>query len=430
MEPSHRATTHRPPISPPIQSPRSQQTSNQTIPADLGTRNKHKHHRRLSHRTYLHAHVHNGLYLPHERWVEDHLIGGEDHHWRQPRGQRDLGTGLDGQREKYRRLRPHRRHASRERRLRSRSARRDIIPVEASEMPVGSPDNAEDARLSGKISEEIANAHEMDNVIRLPFVQSMEYIRQEDVEKERERRMEAEKSNSAALSSIADHSIRFSQRLDIAYYNLLDRLSSIRSTIQSFQSLCELTTNLDTDFNNQAAKLVQETRKQITDFQGFVPQIHKVEALERRMNDCREKALKLDKRLEAVRERIDAWDRKEVEWQKRVSRRLRILWAVMGTVVLLLAAVGLVDHFKLRSASEGLGTTENLKAVVAGAIGNTTRCLDEVQRLDVQADDKGLSANPFGLNTENGCHNCGTGGPTTAPGPRGPEKTRRVLDEL
>lgn len=64
------------------------------------------------------------------------------------------------------------------------------------------------------------------------------------------------------------------------------------------------------------------------------------------MQKCREKGLALDKRLEAVKANIDAWDRREEQWQARVSRRLRILWGFMGVLALVFAAVRLFEQIR------------------------------------------------------------------------------------
>lgn len=64
------------------------------------------------------------------------------------------------------------------------------------------------------------------------------------------------------------------------------------------------------------------------------------------MRAGQEKSAALEERLGVVKRKIDAWDQREGEWQARVSRRLRILWAVMGTVVILMAIAVLVDQLR------------------------------------------------------------------------------------
>ena len=40
----------------------------------------------------------------------------------------------------------------------------------------------------------------------------------------------------------------------------------------------------------------------------------------------------LGKRLETARCRVESWGEREREWQARTSRRLMMLWCVLGTV--------------------------------------------------------------------------------------------------
>ena len=59
-----------------------------------------------------------------------------------------------------------------------------------------------------------------------------------------------------------------------------------------------------------------------------------------------EKAVSLRRRLEVVRGKIDAWERREGEWQARMRRRLWIVWAVMGVFAMLLVAALTVERIR------------------------------------------------------------------------------------
>jgi hypothetical protein len=74
----------------------------------------------------------------------------------------------------------------------------------------------------------------------------------------------------------------------------------------------------------------------INDLKGFESQIQKADALEERMKRGRKRVEDLGSRLDAVRREIDSWEQRETEWQSRISRRLRIFWAAMGSALLVL----------------------------------------------------------------------------------------------
>lgn len=63
------------------------------------------------------------------------------------------------------------------------------------------------------------------------------------------------------------------------------------------------------------------------------------------MKKGRQRVEELGKRLQAVREQIDSWEEREAEWQTRISRRLRIFWAIMGGAVLVLVLALVVQHW-------------------------------------------------------------------------------------
>ena len=65
----------------------------------------------------------------------------------------------------------------------------------------------------------------------------------------------------------------------------------------------------------------------------------------------------LGNRLETVRKEIEGWERREGEWQARVSRRLRMLWGVVGSVILVLVVAYGVQSWRL-SSSSSLSTKE------------------------------------------------------------------------
>ena len=70
------------------------------------------------------------------------------------------------------------------------------------------------------------------------------------------------------------------------------------------------------------------------------------------MGTGREKVEKLEERLQVVREKIDGWERREGEWQARVSRRLRMLWAVMGTLFIIFLAASIARRWPSTSPAE------------------------------------------------------------------------------
>lgn len=135
------------------------------------------------------------------------------------------------------------------------------------------------------------------------------------------------------------------RRLDYTYYNLLEKITALNSTIGSFQELSDSASTLLSDFDRETANLDQDIRRQIDDLKGFRPQMQKADALEKRMKLGRQRVEDLGRRLETVRHEIDSWEQRESEWQSRVSRRLRIFWAVVGSACLVLVLALVVQNW-------------------------------------------------------------------------------------
>lgn len=143
----------------------------------------------------------------------------------------------------------------------------------------------------------------------------------------------------SALKSTGTLATDITRRLDYTYYNLLEKITALNSTISSFQDLSESASTLLSDFERETADLDQNIRKQINDLHGFTSQTEQATALERRMKAGQRRVEELGKRLESVQQEIDSWEQRETEWQTRTTRRLRIWGIGLGAVVTLVLAL-------------------------------------------------------------------------------------------
>ncbi|KAJ5329017.1 hypothetical protein N7452_009407 [Penicillium brevicompactum] len=171
-----------------------------------------------------------------------------------------------------------------------------------------------------------------------------------DLEKVKNRRKTGEEYLRSALTSIGTLATDATRRLDYTYYNLLEKITALNSTISSFQELSDSASTLLNDFERETTGLDQDIRKQINDLQGFQPQVEKADALEQRMKAGQQRVEELGKRLETVRHEIDSWERRETEWQTKTTRRLRIWGIVLGAVVVLVLALAFQQNHMNRNA--------------------------------------------------------------------------------
>lgn len=131
------------------------------------------------------------------------------------------------------------------------------------------------------------------------------------------------------------------RRLDYTYYNLLEKIAALNATVASFQELSNSTSTLFNDFERETTSLEHEIRKQFGELNEFQPQIQRIEVLEERMRVGRAKAEALNAKLEEMRDEVHRWEEKEVEWQTRVTKRLRIIWGLVlsGVLAFMIACI-------------------------------------------------------------------------------------------
>lgn len=148
------------------------------------------------------------------------------------------------------------------------------------------------------------------------------------------------------LSTLSTLSTSTTRRLDYTYYSLLSSLSTLTTTISSLHTLSRSASTLSTHFSSDSAALNTEITTQVeANDRGFKQQATRIENLEARMRTGREKVRVLGERLEGVRVRVEKEAERDREGRRRVGRRLRMLWGVMGIWGILILVGILVRHW-------------------------------------------------------------------------------------
>lgn len=148
--------------------------------------------------------------------------------------------------------------------------------------------------------------------------------------------------------------------MDYTYYNLLERISTLHSTIHTFQELVDSSATLHENFQRDNSALESDIHKQLADFAKFEPQRQRIDELERRMKAGRSKMVNLGERLDKVRRDIEGWERREGEWQARVTQRLRVLGGFVAGLVLMVIVASV-----LRSAPLASPTGQDLDSMLS-----------------------------------------------------------------
>lgn len=113
------------------------------------------------------------------------------------------------------------------------------------------------------------------------------------------------------------------RRLDDTYYSILEKVSGLHNTIDGLQELSTLTKKLGDEFTSDADELVDEVNNSLDSIGDFESQARLLEEFEARIVTGKEKAARLNERLEAARKRVDERERLEEEWRTSVNRKFR-----------------------------------------------------------------------------------------------------------
>ncbi|KAI9694605.1 MAG: hypothetical protein M1822_000221 [Bathelium mastoideum] len=165
-------------------------------------------------------------------------------------------------------------------------------------------------------------------------------VRVQDVERERARGRRREDELRSTLQTLSTLSHAATRRLDTTHYALLDKLSLLRATIASLQDLATATDRLSTDFTTDTNRLHYDTRAKMAEWgPAAEAQQAQMRRLEERLEKSREVAEGLGRRVEEARGRVRRWEEGEREWQARTSRRLTMLCACLGALVVFFIAL-------------------------------------------------------------------------------------------
>ncbi|OAA73980.1 hypothetical protein ISF_00881 [Cordyceps fumosorosea ARSEF 2679] len=170
-----------------------------------------------------------------------------------------------------------------------------------------------------------------------------------------------------SLAELNDFSANASRQLDDAYYAVLEKMSALHVTIASLKGLAETSHAIHETFERDSRGLENQIATQLGAMGHFQNHQAKVTALRRRIDKGRARVGALGDRVDAVRQRIERWERADRQWQERTRRRLKIVWSVMSAAVLVL----IVLMWTVSSSGGSSGTPDG-KGRAAAARGGAT----------------------------------------------------------
>ncbi|KAK6954466.1 hypothetical protein Daesc_004433 [Daldinia eschscholtzii] len=148
-----------------------------------------------------------------------------------------------------------------------------------------------------------------------------------------------------SLVELGDFSTTTTMRLDDTYYSVLERLGMLQNTIVSLKELTTMSQKLDESFRTESQGLVDELEQQAKSFGHFDDQQRRIEELQGRIHAGRDMVETLSKRVDVVRERIEGWERADLEWQEKTRKRLKIIWIITSVIIFSLILILVVAQY-------------------------------------------------------------------------------------
>lgn len=173
---------------------------------------------------------------------------------------------------------------------------------------------------------------------------------------QREQSHNAERVLQSAVADLDELSASTSQRLDAAYGSILERVSALQETVLDLRALALTAEATNRRFAVDAETVRHDISQQIAHIEGggvsasgsgtsgsAMPmpddQQRRLERLSVRVHRGRQAVQTLSDRVDAVRGRVELWERADRAWQERTRTRLKVLWVIVSSVLLVLVVL-------------------------------------------------------------------------------------------
>jgi hypothetical protein len=174
----------------------------------------------------------------------------------------------------------------------------------------------------------------------------------ETIAHERRLRQKRQDHVSTALNALSRDAHTATRKLDDTYYALLQKVGLLKATIASFQDLHSCLDDTTNDFATRSESLVKDITGQIDAFQNMSSQDESIDSLVKRLHTSKERAASFESRLESCRSRLERWEKKEQEKNKRNNRTWALVLTSLTAFIILILAIVLWKKGSLASVTE------------------------------------------------------------------------------
>jgi chromosome segregation ATPase len=113
--------------------------------------------------------------------------------------------------------------------------------------------------------------------------------------------------------------------IDDTFYAILEDVELISHNVQQLQNLKDTINGSVNEYNQTMTSTVDEAKEQLSSLSTLDTQRTTIEDLRTSISSSRNTVDGLQDRLAAVRTKLEDWEKKEIRWQQRTSRRFAIV---------------------------------------------------------------------------------------------------------
>ncbi|KAH7328745.1 hypothetical protein B0I35DRAFT_418212 [Stachybotrys elegans] len=137
-----------------------------------------------------------------------------------------------------------------------------------------------------------------------------------------------------SLEDLHTFSTSTSRQLDRTYFAVLEKMTTLQSTVMALKDLAESSQDIHGTFEKESRGLEHDIVTQLSAVGRFEQQQTKIEGLQDRIHSGRTQMQSLSRRVDVVRERIEGWAKADAQWRERTRKRLKVIWIIASVIVL------------------------------------------------------------------------------------------------
>nr|POF26141.1 hypothetical protein CFP56_22289 [Quercus suber] len=191
--------------------------------------------------------------------------------------------------------------------------------------------------------------------------QEAKAVKPADVMEARKHNEKREAELRRQLQSVEELAMDSTRQLDDTHYTILEKASALRSMVEGLRRLAEEARSTYRMLDTESTELAQNTQTSLDAFGDFSQQERNIDELVTKLKSSKATTERLKERLEAARHRVEAYEKREIQKEKKRKKQWQVTWGTLVGIVLLLVLVVVLRNredlaYELDGVGKGLAT--------------------------------------------------------------------------